>query len=67
MLQCEFCAYYKVLQSSEDRPNQNTAFCEFAGLIFMNDVKNIDLEYPCQNVSYSDYLNRSKVLVKQNI
>ena len=67
MLNCEFCAYYKVLESASDTPNPKVAICEFSGILFSDDVLNLTTEYPCQDISYSEYLFKPNILIKQKI
>lgn len=67
MLQCDSCVYFKFFNDTKGRPDEKIAVCEFTGSIFMNDVKNLDIEYPCQDLSYFDYLNGIRIFDKISV
>lgn len=54
MLECKLCDYYKAL-------NGNASKCGFTGVLFKDDVENLEMEYPCRNMTYDEYLSRNKV------
>lgn len=57
MLDCKLCNYYE-----EDKrvSGKGLARCDFAGVIFMDDVENLDIPYPCRDVPLSDYYERKR-------
>lgn len=61
MLDCKLCNYYEVLTHAD----KGTAKCEFTDIIFMEDVETLDIEYPCKNIPFADYLKRKQGM-KQN-
>lgn len=65
MLQCEFCDYYKVITPSEENPEIFITVCEYAGVVFIHETKNLNIDYPCNSISYSDYLKKSESLMKK--
>lgn len=62
MLNCKLCDYYHSL-SGQGYSDQNLAICEFADLLFFDDVENLDIEYPCSKKNFEDYLQK-KTLIK---
>lgn len=56
-MDCKLCDYYKSLGSE-------TAKCSFTGIVFSNDVDSLEIEYPCRNTSYEQYLSRKTGIVK---
>lgn len=62
MLNCEYCDYCKnLMEVSKGSEGENGCFCMFTGYAFVVDETKSDMEYPCKDISYQDYLNRSKV------
>lgn len=55
MLNCKLCDYYHSL-SGEDISVPDLAICDFADLLFLSDVENMDIEYPCSKLSFEAYL-----------
>lgn len=58
MLNCDLCDYYKIISNDENTGEGKAAFCEFSGFIFTKDLWDLDMEYPCRNISYEEYLQR---------
>jgi hypothetical protein len=63
MLECKLCDYYKVIGTNPANYDE-TAKCEFAGVLFSNDVETLDIEYPCRGISYDQYLHRNTKAVE---
>jgi hypothetical protein len=62
MLNCGYCDYFKGANKvSSDSVGENGCFCKFTGYVFKVDETENEMEYPCKDISYQDYLNRSKV------
>jgi DNA helicase TIP49 (TBP-interacting protein) len=62
MLECKLCDYYKSF-SNHVCPNHDAGKCEFTGMLFFDDVENLDIEYPCYKISYMDYLNKTSEII----
>lgn len=60
MLNCKLCDYYHSL-ADQGSSNPHLAKCDFTGLSFIKDVENLDIDYPCGNMSYADYLNKIRM------
>lgn len=61
MLDCKLCNYYHSV-SEESFPGLNLGICDFSDMLFIEDVENMDIEYPCSKIDYYDYLRKqSKV------
>lgn len=43
---------------NELQPNQGT-LCKISGHIFSVDEMNMDIEYPCKDISYAEYLKKN--------
>jgi len=56
MLDCKLCNYYQTRNTLTSE--NNTAKCEFTGLVFVEDVENMNIDYPCKNVSFAEYQKR---------
>lgn len=57
MLNCKLCDYYRSLPGPE-ASRSHAAKCEFSGVSFFEDVENLDMEYPCRRICFSDYQRR---------
>lgn len=60
MLDCKLCNFYQAFVRDRSISYKGTARCELTDVIFMDDVENLDIEYPCRHVSLSDYLKRKQ-------
>ncbi|MFA6807769.1 MAG: hypothetical protein WCR27_02130 [Eubacteriales bacterium] len=60
MLDCKLCNYYKTISYGNNYPEKCTGMCEFTDIVFMEDVENLDIEYPCREMSLADYYNKKK-------
>ena len=60
MLDCKLCNYYQTLARDNSISDKGTARCDFTDIIFMDDVENLDIKYPCHNMSLSDYLQKKQ-------
>lgn len=58
MLNCDLCDYYSELPARED--GRTLAQCAFSGVTFTEDVRRLDIEYPCSGLSYETYLSRKE-------
>lgn len=58
MLNCEYCNYY----TDEKERIEAEGSCRFCGYHFQTGDFISDMEYPCGNLSYEDYLNRQTIL-----
>lgn len=56
-MDCKLCDYYSSLGGGSE-----TSMCDFADVLFFGDVEKLDMEYPCRNLSYDDYLDRTSKL-----
>lgn len=61
VLDCKLCIYYEVLSTGNAIAGKERARCDFADLLFLDDVDNMDRPYPCRDISFSDYLKRKSV------
>lgn len=57
MLNCEYCDYYKNAKGLQGRAH---CFCQLTDHIFRLGDMNSDMDYPCSNISYQDYLARKQ-------
>jgi hypothetical protein len=58
MLNCEYCNYY----TEEKAKMESEGSCIFCGYQFQAGDFINDMEYPCSNISYQEYLNKKEVL-----
>lgn len=63
MLNCEYCDYLKV-DTSNGMVNEKACLCTFSGFHFNTGDMDKDMEYPCKDMSYEDYLNRLNTAAK---
>lgn len=56
-MDCKLCDYYSSLGDGSE-----ASMCNFADVLFFRDVERLDMEYPCRNLSYDDYLDRTSGL-----
>lgn len=62
MLNCEYCDYFEnVIGVSSGSEIENVSLCKFSSYVFAADETKSDMEYPCKDISYQDYLNKNKV------
>jgi hypothetical protein len=57
-MNCEYCDYYCKKQKTAGNTHENVSVCGFTDFVFIGDVTQLDIEYPCKNVSYESYLAR---------
>lgn len=64
MLDCEYCDYFvNAGESCCGSSMKSNASCKFSGHIFIDGEIDSETEYPCRDISYHDYLNRSEAHV----
>jgi hypothetical protein len=63
MLNCEYCDYLKII-TSNGMISEKTCLCTFSGFHFSTEDMDTDMEYPCKDMSYEDYLNRLNTAAK---
>ena len=56
MLSCKYCDYYEEMKKSAEQGSE-VSVCHFTDHLFRKDVEALDMEYPCSDMSYQDYLN----------
>lgn len=59
MLNCKMCDYYQPLAGTA-ASRSHSAKCEFSGVSFLGDVENLEMEYPCSRIHFSDYLRKKQ-------
>lgn len=57
MLLCKDCDYYHAL-SGNGLPDSGVSFCEFADTLFLDDVDDLETEYPCKPIRFGEYLKK---------
>ncbi|MEL7657135.1 MAG: hypothetical protein AAGU75_14655 [Bacillota bacterium] len=57
MLSCKYCDYYEELKTKSEGGKDKVSVCQFTDFIFTKDVEAMDIEYPCKNMSFQDYLD----------
>ena len=60
MLDCKLCNYYQVPAREDSISDKGTARCDLMDIVFMDDVENLDIEYPCRHMSLSEYLKKKQ-------
>ncbi|QEY34465.1 hypothetical protein FL966_05035 [Caproiciproducens galactitolivorans] len=60
MLDCKLCNYYHAV-SGKSFPGLNLGICDFSDTLFIEDVENLNIEYPCRKISYNDYLRKKSM------
>jgi hypothetical protein len=55
-MDCKYCDYYSELNTKSNGGGKNACVCQFTNYMFTEDIEMSDMEYPCKNVSYQDYL-----------
>jgi hypothetical protein len=58
MLNCESCDYYKLLCPEMGAQKREINMCEFTGIVFSHPAPELDMEYPCRDMSYGEYEKR---------
>ena len=51
---CKDCDYYHEISKDQS----GISFCEFADMLFLDDVENLDVEYPCKEIDFDEYLQK---------
>jgi len=54
MINCDRCDYF----NEQSEVKGETMKCVFSNYVFKQHPEELDIEYPCKNISYTDYLNR---------
>ena len=57
MLLCKDCDYYHAI-CRKDCEGSAVSFCKFTDILFLKDTDDLEGEYPCRSVSFSDYLKK---------
>jgi hypothetical protein len=60
MLNCKLCNYFHSV-SGQSFPGLNLGICDFTDMLFIEDVDNLGIEYPCSKVDYNDYLRKKSM------
>ncbi len=61
MLNCEYCDYLEnASEGCYGSGMKNNASCKLSEHIFIEGEMESETEYPCRDISYQDYLNRSE-------
>jgi hypothetical protein len=55
MLLCKYCDYFEEMKKTTESGNE-VSVCHFTDHLFMKDVEMLDIEHPCKDVSFQDYL-----------
>ena len=55
-MDCKYCDYLKELKTKFSDSSKNVFVCQFTNYMFTADVETLDMEYPCKDVFYRDYL-----------
>jgi len=55
-MDCKYCDYLKELKTKSSDSSKNVFVCQFTNYMFTTDVETLDMEYPCKDVTYQDYL-----------
>ncbi len=65
-MNCQYCDYYNELKNKAG--DRNAYVCQFTNYIFAADADAMDIEYPCTNVSFQDYVkaNSQKIVAKKD-
>lgn len=56
---CKDCDYYHTLLKN-DFSGTNISYCEFSDMLFLDDVDNLDTEYPCKQISFDEYMRNKQ-------
>ena len=59
MLNCKDCDYYRAIPEKDF--GEDLSACDLSDMLFLSDVEDLDIEYPCRNISYNDYLQKKAV------
>lgn len=60
MLNCKLCNYYHSV-SGQSFPGLNLGICDFTDMLFIEDVENLGIEYPCSEIDYNNYLQKKSM------
>ncbi|MBE6829732.1 MAG: hypothetical protein E7519_05935 [Ruminococcaceae bacterium] len=60
MLDCKLCNYYHSV-SGKSFPGLNLGICDFSDTLFIEDVEDLNIAYPCRNIGYNDYLRKKSM------
>ncbi len=67
MTNCEYCDYFKMIGGRNTAELNAKGLCSFSNVIIITDSGNKDVEYPCKDISYQDYLERKNNRVPEKI
>lgn len=59
MLYCKDCDYFGRVK--DELSDKDVMVCRFAQFVFAGDPENSDMEYPCKEISYDEYLERESL------
>lgn len=54
---CKDCDYYHSFPK-EKFLESHISFCEFADTLFLDDVENLEVEYPCKNIDFNEHMQK---------
>lgn len=57
MMDCKLCNYYHSV-SGQSFPGLDLGICDFSDTLFIEDAENLDIEYPCKEIDFYDYLRK---------
>lgn len=57
MLCCKDCNYYRNC-SENGSGRADLAVCDFADVLFIQDTDDLNVEYPCNRISFEEYLRK---------
>jgi hypothetical protein len=52
---CKDCDYYHTLLQN-DFSGTDISYCEFSDMLFLDNVDDLDTEYPCKQISFDEYM-----------
>ena len=56
-LVCKDCAYYRGC-SEKGFEGLDLAICDLADVLFLQNVEDLEMEYPCSKVNFNEYLTK---------
>lgn len=59
MLCCKDCDYYR-RSSEKGTDGLDLAVCDFADVLFIQDTDDLNVEYPCNKISFNEYLQKQE-------
>ena len=57
MLSCKYCDYYEEMKTKSENGKDRVSVCQFTDFMFTKDVETLEMEYPCKDMSFQDYLD----------